>query len=710
MPYEILFTDYVNKLGIVVEDGTINQETSLKIPGRNSTAYGTVIAENFLHLLENFASPTEPTVPVEGQLWYDSSPETEGLKVYNGVNWEAVNGVNKSVSAPEYKQEGDLWIDRENLQLYMYTDAGGWILIGPQFQEGTITGATPKVLTGIDDINYNVLQIDINAMPSMIISSYEFTPKVKIPGFITLKPGFNMTSNTETGQQTLKYYGIAEKAESLFINNATVPAGNFLRGDQVSSTSYHLNVQNNTGINYGRNAELNIGVEGQTGVIKSNVAGSSIDINVKHDGLFKTLTHFDSSEFRVGVGNISPQEMLDVSGNIRVSPSSTDALSGNLKVESTVNSTRINEGSIVTSGGVGIALSTTIGENLQVGLVGFDYNNGQIEARRLVPDKDTDEIIAGPSYIGTADLRYGEIHSKKFIGDLTGTVTGSVSGRAGSANRLATASTFRFTGDVELGDEVTFIGQGGLVEFPTIIGQGFISTKDGVQAPQTDDELLLNRIRNDIGVKKISDQNLLSIVPTMPVGSVIPYAGIEAPEGWLFCDGLEYSRAEYDLLYAAIGSSYGAASIGKFKVPDMRGRFPLGSQAMGANPVASTPVTGANMTPASTIGALGGSSTKGIAEENLPDHKHNLKGDGGVDGSGNPIEGEQYYAMAQSPAYAVNDIGSTQYPFYKQTSNFDGIAVPNTGGVETTGSLAQPLDTMNPFSTLNYIIYAGRII
>ena len=56
MPYEILFTDYVNKLGIVVEDGTINQETSLKIPGRNSTAYGTVIAENFLHLLENFAS------------------------------------------------------------------------------------------------------------------------------------------------------------------------------------------------------------------------------------------------------------------------------------------------------------------------------------------------------------------------------------------------------------------------------------------------------------------------------------------------------------------------------------------------------------------------------------------------------------------------------------------------------------------------------
>jgi hypothetical protein len=125
MPYEILFTDSVNKLGIVVEDGTVNQETSLKLPGKNTTSYGSIIAENFLHLLENFASTTSPSTPVEGQLWYDSSPNVEQLFVYNGVNWIPANGVNKSITAPTLKQEGDLWIDRENLQLYMYTDAGG---------------------------------------------------------------------------------------------------------------------------------------------------------------------------------------------------------------------------------------------------------------------------------------------------------------------------------------------------------------------------------------------------------------------------------------------------------------------------------------------------------------------------------------------------------------------------------------------------------
>ena len=56
------------------------------MPGRNTTAYGSAIAENFLHLLENFASATEPSIPAEGQLWYDPI-RVEQLKVYDGTNW-----------------------------------------------------------------------------------------------------------------------------------------------------------------------------------------------------------------------------------------------------------------------------------------------------------------------------------------------------------------------------------------------------------------------------------------------------------------------------------------------------------------------------------------------------------------------------------------------------------------------------------------------
>ena len=49
MAYTINYSDS-NKGIISIEDSTINQQTSLDIPGRNTTSYGSVIAENFLIL------------------------------------------------------------------------------------------------------------------------------------------------------------------------------------------------------------------------------------------------------------------------------------------------------------------------------------------------------------------------------------------------------------------------------------------------------------------------------------------------------------------------------------------------------------------------------------------------------------------------------------------------------------------------------------
>ena len=54
MSYTISFSDAVNKGTITVEDNTVNSQTSLQFPGKNTTSYGTIIAENFLHVLENF--------------------------------------------------------------------------------------------------------------------------------------------------------------------------------------------------------------------------------------------------------------------------------------------------------------------------------------------------------------------------------------------------------------------------------------------------------------------------------------------------------------------------------------------------------------------------------------------------------------------------------------------------------------------------------
>jgi hypothetical protein len=100
MPYIVNFTDSNNKTPITVYDNTSNVDTSLKFPGRNVTGYGQIIAENFLGLLENFASNTQPTNPVEGQLWFDTSTGNKRLMVWDNVQWKAASNIQKSTTQP----------------------------------------------------------------------------------------------------------------------------------------------------------------------------------------------------------------------------------------------------------------------------------------------------------------------------------------------------------------------------------------------------------------------------------------------------------------------------------------------------------------------------------------------------------------------------------------------------------------------------------
>ena len=172
MAYTISYTDAANKGTIVVEDNSLNTSTSLQIPGRNTTAYGSAIATNFLHLLENFAFNTAPSNGVEGQLWYDNTGGSETLKVFDGTNWVSAAGIKKAVSAPDVSasQLGDLWVDTDNQQLYLYTGSG-WTLIGPDYAGGLNTGVSPVKIVGQDNIEYSALQVEINAKPIAIISS-----------------------------------------------------------------------------------------------------------------------------------------------------------------------------------------------------------------------------------------------------------------------------------------------------------------------------------------------------------------------------------------------------------------------------------------------------------------------------------------------------------------------------------------------------------
>ena len=69
----------------VVPDGTINTTaTSVNLVGRGVTPYGLPENENYVYLLENFASAVAPLAPILGQLWYNSSSDV--ISSYNSSN------------------------------------------------------------------------------------------------------------------------------------------------------------------------------------------------------------------------------------------------------------------------------------------------------------------------------------------------------------------------------------------------------------------------------------------------------------------------------------------------------------------------------------------------------------------------------------------------------------------------------------------------
>ena len=60
----------------------------------------------------------------------------------------------------------------------------------------------------------------------------------------------------------------------------------------------------------------------------------------------------------------------------------------------------------------------------------------------------------------------------------------------------------------------------------------------------------------------------------MPTGTVIAFAGVMPPPGWMECDGMAISRTTYAALFAVIGTTYGAGDgQTTFNLPDLRGEF-----------------------------------------------------------------------------------------------------------------------------------------
>ena len=706
MPYIVNFTDSDNKTPITVFDNTSSTDTSLIFPGRNVTGYGQIIAENFLHLLENFASATQPVNPTEGQLWYDS--ENGILMIWDNTNWKSASNIQKSASAPsvETSKVGELWVDTTNQQLRIYSGTR-WILVGPSESsiDGLRYGPAIEQIADSDNNTRSILTFYIADIPVVIFSKDSFTPKNTISGYAVIRAGMNINvpvSSPEIAQFVggllPKYYGTALNADALLVGSTSVAASKFLRIEplnpsetsQTMSTS--LNVRNNSGVTVGIDGTFTVSTSSTAAKIYNSAAGSSLDLQVNRNGIASTILRILDN--KVGINKASPAESLDVDGNILTN--------GALIISNTIESTNLSNGSLRTAGGVSITKNLIIGTGLDV--TGITQTNN-------VQPKSTDTYDSGTSL-----RRWKTIRAKTIIADeLEGILNGNINGNANTATNLKNVTTFQLSGDVS-SPTVSFDGQVGSYTkvFTTSLTANIIKSKTEPfpNFSKSNDYVLTYRASEEatatLGLLKQTRNTFIGDLG-VPMGGIMPYAGASAPYGYLFCDGSEVEKSKFPELFDIIGSLYNGAvtlnGVNTFRLPDLRGRFALGKDNMdngGTVPNALggyIDAGGGNIdrvpdTKADILGEGAGSSAVALTLGNLPDHEHSLQN-----------SGVQYSVVRNDSAInppATTGLGPTASGQTQYLNTSGPIKKP-----DPTFALGTAIGIMNPYLTINYIIRSG---
>ena len=355
-----------------VQDGVVNTQTDLSFIGKGYAGYGESIAENFLQLLENFSNTSAPTKPIQGQLWWDST--NSKLQVYNGTAWQTAGGSAPYQSdAPSGLSQGDIWIDSDTGQMYFYNGTSS-VLVGPPSSTGTTSGFTFDTILDSGDTSQNITKLFNDGNLIAVISEDEFTPKVSISGFASIKKGITLT----TAITDTKFQGTATDADAL----GGVAAANYLRSNANDTTAGTLGVVNDSGFTVGADSDLSLTVDGTGGIIANTVQDTDITFKVNDGGVTTTVMTIDGSESRIGIGTTTPTTTLDVNGIIKATSIQT-AVAGNVTGNVTGN---------LTSSG-----ANTMGTLAMA---------GTLTSKAIVPDTDDTYDI------GTSSVGYSTVHAK----------------------------------------------------------------------------------------------------------------------------------------------------------------------------------------------------------------------------------------------------------------------------------------------------------
>jgi hypothetical protein len=273
----------------VVEDGTVDNFTDLKIVGKNFAGYGEIQNENFIFLLENFSSQNPPPRPISGQIWFDA--DNSKLKFYDGSKFRTTGGAEISDETPVGLTEGDFWWDTENEQLYAYNGTD-FVLVGPQDAGEGITQMQSTSLLGKDGISRSVIVSVINDNIVHIISNEAFiiAEDSRPAGFDVVKQGVTLR-NTTSGSG-----GVTDRSTSNYVYWGTASNADKLGGKDADqyieqSSPYFNNLVEfaDLGFAVGDSNDLRVLIENDDQAVLENALGNLISLRTKDtSGVVKT--------------------------------------------------------------------------------------------------------------------------------------------------------------------------------------------------------------------------------------------------------------------------------------------------------------------------------------------------------------------------------------------------------------------------------------
>lgn len=250
MSYPINLTNNTKLFDLL--DGTTNSDTGLTLIGRNYTNYGEFQNENFIRLLENFASSQNPSQngafsPLVGTLWYDTTGKR--IRVYDGVNWVSVSERTVAATAPTNNKAGDQWYDTVNQQVFSWNGTE-WVVVGPAYS--ILDGKSGAIVEKIEDIfgNFHTVVNTYTNNNLISIESYgpTFQPLNAIDGFTTIVSGINLYNGsvvnglTENSQRLAGAYGNVYARTDI---NSTFASNVRFNNQAQFGTSSYTQYQNN---------------------------------------------------------------------------------------------------------------------------------------------------------------------------------------------------------------------------------------------------------------------------------------------------------------------------------------------------------------------------------------------------------------------------------------------------------------------------------